>query len=77
MYYETFFISESISSNVPDAKGTPRALGNLRHLGNWSTQGTWTLETIGHLGPQALEGNLGTQGTRGTLFSRLIYEFWK
>ena len=70
------------------SKGNRKALG---HLGTWAhkglehlgtqalevlvhSEGTWTLKELGHLSTQAL-WHWGTQGFRGTLFSRLIFSF--
>ena len=58
-------------------------------LVNSGTQGTWELRSSRHLGTWALRhlalgnskdtwalGNLGTRGSRGTLFSKLTYKSW-
>ena len=58
----------------------------LKALGTWvlevfgHSKGTWSLKALGHSSTGALEGHLdtqvlghlGTRGTRGTLFSRLL-----
>ena len=64
--------SSETQRSLEHSKGTPKALGRaqstwvLWHLG---TQSTWA---FGHSGTMALEGHLGTRGTRDTLFCRLL-----
>ena len=71
------------NSSTRRALGHSRYLGTQDNwaLGHSSTWGTRALKTLGHLGTRALEGHskstwtlrhLNTQGTRGTLFSRLL-----